>query len=480
MRRRLRKRTTENNQPQPPSWLSRVPTGLIWTILALVVLVMVLSYDRREQHEAKEHIANAQQWVKEEHYGQAIAEYKKALENKRLNNKAKGEVALALGNLYYDHFENYDEAYSYYVRAKRLAPKVVRDAATQERIKIAQERKTGRTVIGDEGTTQTVIDRVELIRQPATDLHGPVIARIKGQEIHAGELQRTLQSQPNWQETVLKANDVKLAELVQDYLNRSLLYRAAIDEGFQRNPDVTQKLFDYQKTLISERYLSDAREKALQVSDKEVADYYQKHLSTYCQPARISLAMIKTDTAEKAQKVLEKLRDGAVFGDVATSESIDKASARTHGTVGTISEKDPFVPGIGRIPEVLGELLKMEPPQITGVTQIGNAYYIFKILNKIPRSERTMEELRPEIEQLVRAEKSNSVTSGLYGNLSKQYNAQIDREGLSHFWEFAGRSLHANDESSSASEENTSAPVATKKASSTTSAPEQTKAEAQR
>lgn len=464
MRRRSIRRNPQAPE-QPRTGLARIPSGVYWTVLALVVLAMVLGYDRREQRDAQKRITHAHYLEEHEHYGDAIAEYKQALENKRLNLKTKAEVALALGNLYYDHLEDYDRASSYYVRAKHLSPKVVRQPSVQERMKLAKERSTGK-LVPDEGTTQTIIDRVELIRQPDADKRGPVVARLRGEEIHAGEIQRALQAQPNWQEIAQKANDESLVNFVQEYLNRALVYRAAVDQGLQRAPDVSQRLYDYQKTLLSERYLSDAREKATQVSDKEIVDYYTKNHDQYSRPARISLAMIKTDTPEKAQKALEKLRQGTSFQEVAASDSMDTATVQTHGVIGTISEADPFIPGVGRVPEIFEKLLTMQPNQVTAVTKLQNAYYIFKILGRTARQERVLDEVRPEIVKLLRAQKLSAATEGLNSTLHKNYEAQIEREGLSHFWQFAGQSTrdqHEQSTTSTAAQTSSTSPTSSSK-----------------
>jgi parvulin-like peptidyl-prolyl isomerase len=107
---------------------------------------------------------------------------------------------------------------------------------------------------------------------------------------------------------------------------------------------VTQRLYDYQRNLVAERYLQDLRQQARVVSNEQVERYYKDHLQDFTRPGEASIAMIKTTDKAKAEEALAKLRQGIPFVDVATSYSVDQASAKAQGIVGYISERDNNIP----------------------------------------------------------------------------------------------------------------------------------------
>src|SRR5262245_59067682 len=106
MTRRFRRRR-HLDENHPPSLLERIPGGFIWTILAVLVLLLVLGYDRVEQKEAKDHAIIAKTLEGKGEYSRAISEYDRALANSRLSRKVKAEIAIHVADIYVQHFEDY-------------------------------------------------------------------------------------------------------------------------------------------------------------------------------------------------------------------------------------------------------------------------------------------------------------------------------------------------------------------------------------
>jgi tetratricopeptide (TPR) repeat protein len=440
MRRRIRQRQTGDRTEEDNPMPGRIPHGVYWTVLALVVLGLVFGYDKHVQRTALDHQALGQQYENQQLYDSAISEYQLALDNRRLARKTKAQIALRVANIYFDHYEDYDKAQSFFVRARHESPRSVESPSIQKRMYEAQQRMRG-TRLSQGETTSTIIQHVELINQPAGDLDGPILAKFRGREIHAGEVDRYLHNLPNYQAVFTHGDAQQLTQFVEDYLSRALIYRAAIDADLHRNPDVSEKLYDYQRTLLTERYLKDSKRKAQVVTNDRVEAFYRENREKYfVEPARAVIGMVKTTSETAARAALEHLRAGAQFGDVATSYSIDKASMRTRGVVGTVTEKDGFIPGLGAVPDITKKLLQMQRNDITGVTQTPDgAYCIFKVISIWPRREQTLDEARNQIEATLRGKNLDDVTRDLSKNLRETYQAELDRGGIERFWEFSAR-----------------------------------------
>jgi foldase protein PrsA len=77
----------------------------------------------------------------------------------------------------------------------------------------------------------------------------------------------------------------------------------------------------------------------IEVSEKEIADYYQANRAdTTAGEGEIRAAHILLDSEEKAQEVLEKIEDGADFTELAVENSIDPSVSLNKGDLGFFSE----------------------------------------------------------------------------------------------------------------------------------------------
>jgi peptidyl-prolyl cis-trans isomerase C len=437
-RRRLHAHPADATSAEPRHPV-RSPFNLLWIIFALVVLGGVIFYDQQKTQEARQHIQEAHRFEQHGLYHEALTEYLLAYTNKRLGRKPKGEVALAIGDIYYDRFENYDMASSYFVRAKENNPKLFQNTSAHERLKAAQQKSAGAGVSRseEEGTTATIIQRVQLVSAPQEDQRGPVVARYKGGEIRAGELLRWLKGRSEYSDARFREDFRRLEDLLKQYLDGTLRYQAALNAGLQRDPDISTRLYDYQRNLLSERYAAESREQAGIVTKKQVQDYYEKNRDQYIQPASATVAMIKTATESEARRALEDIRKGQQFGDIATSVSIDENSARNRGLAGAISQNDTSIPGVGNAPEIVKALVNMRSNSVTGITPANGAFFIFQVLRSSPQRITTLEEARPQIEMTLRGKALDSTGAALDATLREKYEPQVALEGLQKFWQFA-------------------------------------------
>jgi parvulin-like peptidyl-prolyl isomerase len=214
-------------------------------------------------------------------------------------------------------------------------------------------------------------------------------------------------------------------------------YQAAVDANIHRDPDLSTRLYDYQRTLIAERYATELRQKATLVDPKAVQDYYEKNRSRYVQPAGAMIALIKTNTESEAQQALERLRKGDSFADVATSASIDEASAKNGGVVGMISDGDTSIPAVGKAPQIIKSLVAMQPRSISSIVSQNGSFFIFQVLRTTPARNITLDEARPQIEMTLRGANVDAANTGIDANLREKYDPEVALEGLQKFWQFA-------------------------------------------
>jgi peptidyl-prolyl cis-trans isomerase C len=431
----------DNSESRVPL-LARIPGGIYWTVLAVLVLLLVYGYDLRGKRLARDHAAMAEQYESEGLYDRAVAEYQAAMANPRLSRRDRGAIALKVADIYLEHFEDFDKARSYYAQVKRYAPKLAEEKAVQARMREAAQRSGGAgapPAVADAGSTPTVVQRVELISEPAADRRGPVLAEFRGRQIRAGAVERMLSDIAPDALTYMKLEPKSFDEILNRLLEEELAYRAATDAGLHRDPDVSERLYDHQRMLLRERYLDAVKRSAEVVTNDEVTSFFAANRDKYREPARVGIGLIQTSTEAEARAALEELRAGATFGDAATSYSTHEASRAKRGVAGVLTEGSTVIPGVGEAPEVAKSLMAMQMGDITGVTKVGDSYYIFRVMSKTAGRDPSLEELRGQIEAAVRARKLQQVNQDLIAALRETYEAKTLPNAAELFAEYLSR-----------------------------------------
>lgn len=431
----------------------RPPYGLIWLVLTVILLVAVLMFDRRSIRDGETHISTGRDLAEQGQYMAALEEFEEALKNRRLGRKARAQAALSMADIYYNHFEDYPAAHRFYVQAKQESPSVL-DSAIQERARDAAVRAQGAGMLqtrygfgADSDTTRTIVQRVELLSPPIVDRQGPVIVEYNGGEIRAGQLLRELKGRPEFHRADFRSDPERLKAFLDGMLRTEMAYEAAVSAGVHKDPDLSARLYDYQKQLVTQRYLTDRRDMALRIENADVEKYYRENPDLFKQRGAIDLSLIMADSEASATEYLQMIRDGVSFSDVATSFSLHEQTAAKGGVVGTIQDNATSVPAVGQAPEVIRGLFQMPVFSVSEVVRANGSYFIFRIDQVYPERHFTLAESRRRIENVLQGRAVDDVRHKLDTELDELFEPEFNQNALASFWDYVAESERRSAES---------------------------------
>ena len=206
------------------------------------------------------------------------------------------------------------------------------------------------------------------------------------------------------------------------YLKAVEVTAPAVAAYFQKNPD-RYKLPEQRQV----RYVLIDQDKVraqVKVTDDELRRYYAQHLADYRVQDRVKVAQILLKTAGKspqevstiektAQEVLDKIRAGAQFGDLAKKYSED-SSASNGGDVGWIGHGQT-------VKEFEDAAFSMKPGQVSGLIKTDYGIHIIMVLDKQTAHQQSFEEvkdsIRSELEKQKLADAQQSLANQLAGQL---------------------------------------------------------------
>jgi peptidyl-prolyl cis-trans isomerase D len=199
------------------------------------------------------------------------------------------------------------------------------------------------------------------------------------------------------------------------------------------------------------RYLSietNALRAKMTVTPQEVDARYRDNIQTYSTPEQVRASHIlfktegKDDAAVKklAESVLAKVKAGGDFAALAKQYSDD-------GSKDNGGDLDYFSKGT-MVPEFENAVWSLQPGQITDLVKSQFGYHIIKMTGRRAASTRTIDEVRPQIQEQIREEKAQAEAARLAEEIAKEIKSpeDIDRVGKARGLTTGDSGLFARDE----------------------------------
>jgi len=172
----------------------------------------------------------------------------------------------------------------------------------------------------------------------------------------------------------------------------------------------------------------------VQVSQEELKAHYDKNRDQYRVPDEVKVAhiLIKTpapgpdskvdekgveEARKKAEDVLKQLKGGAKLEDLAKKYSDDPGSAKQGGELGWI--------GRGRtVPEFEKAAFSLAPGQISDLVKSSYGFHIIRTEDKHEAHTKTLDEVKGEIEPLIKQQKASRMMEAAGNSLLDQARSQ--------------------------------------------------------
>ncbi|MGQ9571000.1 MAG: peptidylprolyl isomerase [Thermodesulfovibrionales bacterium] len=201
-----------------------------------------------------------------------------------------------------------------------------------------------------------------------------VLARVDGKEITVNYFERQIRNLPESVQRLSLEGEGK-RELLEGLINREILYKEAVKKGINKDADIKKRLEDMEKELVITTFIQREFGSKLMVEDKEMQEYYNNHINEFRNREEIRISQIVVSTEKDADDILEKLRHGQDFAELASQYSLDKPSALRKGDVGYYTYK--MLPA-----EIRDSVFGMKVGEISRPYKMPDGYEIYKITDR--------------------------------------------------------------------------------------------------
>ena len=124
-------------------------------------------------------------------------------------------------------------------------------------------------------------------------------------------------------------NAQQLEGLLDEYINRELIYQDAVRRGFDKTPEVAAALDNQARNIIASYAVR--RLISTPIPDNQLKAVYEKQMSKPSREYKARHILVKTE--QEARDIVDELKQGADFSKLAQEKSLDN-SAKDGGNLG--------------------------------------------------------------------------------------------------------------------------------------------------
>ena len=213
--------------------------------------------------------------------------------------------------------------------------------------------------------------------------------------------------------------------LVQNLIRRQLILQQEDTAAFRNDPLIMQSVKNYEDTLVIDKYLREHIAQRMVVSEEELKKYYKWNRPDFGAPAKVEARHILLRTRADAENVMEKLRQGADFVQLANDYSIDLPLARQGGLMAAVPiKKDEALAELDRV------LFSLNEGEVSDIVETEYGFHIIRVDKIIPPEIKSFEEVKEEIEKKMIWQKHNEAYNEMAAQLEQKAEIEIFEDRL--------------------------------------------------
>ena len=258
-----------------------------------------------------------------------------------------------------------------------------------------------------------------------------VVARVGGFFITAEDLNKevenfnALMTQQGFPQYKIEDREKKKAYLRNELVRTYILYQEALDRRLDKNKDIIKALETAKMSLLVKELVRQEIEK-VEVSKKDIEDFYNENKDALKEPEQRKIAEIVTSSEADAKQAYITLLQGGDFAALARQYSKAPTAAKG-GDLDYISlEPDPQKRI--RFDQFYAEAFSLNLEE-GGISKIfkgpEGSYYIIRLDSIKKGQAKSLDDLRDNIKNLLLFEKQQKAISDLGAKLSKDTKVEI-------------------------------------------------------
>jgi peptidyl-prolyl cis-trans isomerase C len=256
---------------------------------------------------------------------------------------------------------------------------------------------------------------------------GQVLAEVGGRKITVQEVDARIAGVPRMSRPEF-SGPIGRTRMLRQMIEEEVLYRAAVEDGIDRDESVRSRLRQVERETVVQTYLDRMQEDASRVDDDEARRFYDEHLDDYRIEKMVRVRMLVTPRENVARRVGGMVAEGGLFEDLCgrLSENTFVVSAR--GLIPTWIRKGRAVPWIGNHPEFHEAAFSLPVNQLSEPLETPAGWIVLRVEEIREERLRPFEEAKEDVVSRISRERSSRGLPQLLAELNERYDVKIHEE----------------------------------------------------
>jgi len=274
----------------------------------------------------------------------------------------------------------------------------------------------------------TTEDMLKIEKQLGPDTLNMVIATLDNKSITLKQLTRNFMFDGFYtNKTQPKVIAAQLNARLKTFLEQEMLADEAYRKGLQNLPEVKKETEMWRADYLGRLYKNQFKDSA-KVSDAELRNYFdEKDKIKNKTITQVNILEVLTDSLDVVQKVLDDLKAGRDFREIAREHTKRIWTRESGGEFGFFPTS--MYGELGRTAE------KMHKGEVYGPLKLPEGYSIFKVIDKKTDADtvkKTFEAVKDQLKKERFSEKYQSILVNKTIELAKEYGVTVNRQVLSN------------------------------------------------
>ncbi|MEA3476371.1 MAG: peptidyl-prolyl cis-trans isomerase [Candidatus Cloacimonadota bacterium] len=258
----------------------------------------------------------------------------------------------------------------------------------------------------------------------------PVLAEWEGGKITENDLEKRLESIPEFYRPKQGFSVEQKQKFLKDYTIEEIFYLEAKGKGFDKNENVKD---DYNKNstpIILNQYTQEEIQDKVKSTESNLMKFYNENKDKFfTQEPTATILHIQTSTLDSAKQALSKLAEGIDFTKVVNEYSTNNYSKEKGGKITKI-RKGAYIPTIGKSPELDSLIFSAELDKICEPIKFKDNYHIIKVIDRDTTKYKPFEVAKKDVERRYKLKEENEIREKLIAKLIKKYDITLDSTAI--------------------------------------------------
>ncbi len=263
-----------------------------------------------------------------------------------------------------------------------------------------------------------------------------ILAKVGSHVLTMQQFQEQIRTLPPQLQMAMLQNPQLKEQLIERWVNVTLLGEKAKSLGLDKDPAVMAKIEDVKNSILAQELLKKEIQAKVKITDEEVKEYYEKNKDKFKEPEQVKARhiLIKVDSnaderkwkeaEEKAKQIKERIEKGEDFAKLAKEFSDDPGTKNRGGELGFFAK--------GRmVPEFEAAAFALKPGEVSDPVKTAFGYHIIQTLEKKSAKQKEFNQVKEQIRQMLKREKERKLMDKMIAELKKEHKVTINKELLS-------------------------------------------------